>query len=194
MDRVKYLLRKGRDVDERDKHANSALHHAVRGRDREKVKILLNAGASRDTHAKDGKTALHLAVEGGDREIAKILLDAGADIQAKVGGYRLPNQESPLYIAVDRGAREIVELLIERGAKVDKGYQTSTPLNQAAVRGNKDIAKLLLAHGAKFSIHDVAAIGDLARVEELLCKNPTLGVRGGDATALGRAARPGRGG
>lgn len=49
-----------------------------------------------------------------------------------------------------------------------------TPLHWAASYGRKDVGEFLLANKAEYTIHDVAAIGDLDRVKQLLDANPDL--------------------
>ncbi|MBO4675464.1 MAG: ankyrin repeat domain-containing protein, partial [Elusimicrobiaceae bacterium] len=81
--RVKKILKKGVDVNKRDKNGNLPLTLAARDGNEEIVKLLLDKGA--DVNAKNdiGNTALIYAVQNEHVEMVKLLLEKGADVNAK---------------------------------------------------------------------------------------------------------------
>ncbi|MHC4737056.1 MAG: ankyrin repeat domain-containing protein, partial [Planctomycetota bacterium] len=122
-------------------------------------------------------TPLHSIARLGITTIAEVLVAHGADINAKDNA-----AWTPLNIAAGRGQKDMVELLITKGADINaKDKRGSTPLHRAITAeptvpkaGRKATVEFLLARGADFTIHDVAWVGDVARVRKLLESNPSL--------------------
>lgn len=63
--------------------ANTALHAALAGRQREAARLLLAAGAPVDAPDHGGNTPVHLAAAVGDEEIVALLDQMGADLDAR---------------------------------------------------------------------------------------------------------------
>ena len=83
------LMKAGADVDVRNKHGATALHHAAFITERVRMAVaLLDAGADIDARSPNNfPTALHKAATEGDAELVAILLDRGArtDIPCPTG-------------------------------------------------------------------------------------------------------------
>lgn len=76
---IESLIRRGADVNARDKGNWTPLHLATRNGHVEAVKIFLDAGAELTVQdSKHGWTPLHLAVIAGQTEAARLLVAAGA--------------------------------------------------------------------------------------------------------------------
>jgi ankyrin repeat protein len=77
-------------------------------------------------------------------------------------------------MAVQYGDAAMVECLLKRGALVDEGRRHLTPLALAARRCAGDIVALLRAAGAVPSIVSWTYLGERARVEAELSRDPAL--------------------
>src|SRR4051812_4526332 len=75
---LRYLIKKGADVNAGARHQETPLHIAVRHKYLEKVKFLLEHGAKPDLEDEEGKTALAIAVELQNDAIASLLQQYGA--------------------------------------------------------------------------------------------------------------------
>ncbi len=121
-------------------------------------------------------TPLHSIAGSGQTEAAEVLLAHGADIEAKDSFGR-----TPLHRAANGGQKKMVGLLIAKGANINaKDSKGLTALNLAidsdwgVKSSRKEVAELLLSHDAKYTIRDVAWLGDVTRVGVLLEDNPAL--------------------
>jgi ankyrin repeat protein len=110
---------------------------------------------------------LHLAVWDGHKDVAKLLLAKGAEVNPKE-----PDNDMPLHTAIVKGNYDVVKLLLTNGADVNVRSDDGTPLSLALIHDRKDLGRLLLAYKAKYTIHDVAFIGDLEKVKALLKDHP----------------------
>jgi len=121
---VKYLLRRGADIEEPLKKGTMVIqafgsmsgmrpvHFAVKHLP--VLKFLIQKGA--DTAAVDdfGTTLLHFAAEGGHLPVAEFLLETGCRMDiANIYGWQ------PLHVAVSKGHLPVVELLLYAGADAD---------------------------------------------------------------------------
>lgn len=143
VNKMKYLIKQGVDVNHRDYEGKTALHYVAEGlgsvkQKIEMIKILVENGARVDEKDDEGCTALHLVaksiISNGKVEIAKILVDKGADVNEKNN-----KGETPLYQLVkfrscssEKDEMEMLAFLIEKGAKVDeKANNGKTALHEA---------------------------------------------------------------
>lgn len=80
---------------------------------------------------------------------------------------------SELTDAIQAGdAARVAALLTENAALARHAENNVTPLLFALYRGRRDIVQLLLDHGAPVSFGEACALGDGARVKELLASEP----------------------
>ena len=92
--------------------------------------------------------------------------------------------KTPLHLAAQKNDVELVAWLLERRGSVRKKDPAGlTPLDHAALGvdprndaapGFPATAKLLLEHGAEFTVRGAVALGDEARVRELIAAEPGL--------------------
>ena len=167
----------------------TALSEAVGLGNREMVDALLRAGA--DINARSDWWAGSFGVlDFVDADMAEFLISRGAKLDlhaaARLGWIdqvreliaedpaRVPARggdgQTPLHRA---GSLAVAKLLIEHGADIDALDidHESTPA-QYLVREHPEIARDLIARGAKFDLLLVAALGDAARVREILDRDP----------------------
>src|SRR5262249_53939185 len=91
-------------------------------------------------------------------------------------------QPRALQVAAEWGRVEVVRELLAHGADPDApddSYDGWTPLHVAIHRDHgpaqhREVVRLLLEHGAKVDVHAASAMGDAARIRELLAGDPSL--------------------
>ena len=83
VERVRALLEKGGDANEKDHNGTPLLHEASIADNGEMVEVLLAKGAELDGRGGDGGTALSAACFFGREAAAMVLLKAGADVSAQ---------------------------------------------------------------------------------------------------------------
>jgi uncharacterized protein len=112
-------------------------------------------------------------------EIARLLLDAGADPNVGSAGPADPNaaeSETPLHWAASNDDVAVAAVLIDGGANLEApsaGPIAGPPLVNAVAYGCWAVARLLVARGARIgSLWQAAALGDQARVDEILTAGP----------------------
>ncbi|MHC4867755.1 MAG: ankyrin repeat domain-containing protein [Planctomycetota bacterium] len=146
---VQRLIRKGTDVNARNKDGETALHIAAR-RNREHIAELLIAnGADVNAREEDGWTPLHQAAMNSrwSARVGRLLILKGADINA-----RTSDNITPLHAAAMGGNASTVRLLIEKGADVNaRDKAGDTPLHWAArcKYDTKATVEALLSGGAE---------------------------------------------
>jgi uncharacterized protein len=101
-----------------------------------------------------------------------LLLNAGADPNDDTGGDR---PETPLHWAASTDDVEVAVTLIDGGADLETpGGSIGTQLDNAIGYGCWHVARLLVARGAPVdALWHAAALGMLARLDELLAATPT---------------------
>jgi uncharacterized protein len=123
------------------------------------------------------RTPLHAAADwpgyfpGAPAAVA-LLVDAGADPNDDCGGDR---PETPLHWAASSDDVDVAIALIDGGADLEiPGGSIGTPLDNAIGYGCWHVARLLVERGAAVDrLWHAAALGMLARVEELLAATPS---------------------
>jgi ankyrin repeat protein len=104
---LKILVKSGADLEPRDSHGRTPLHHAE---DPEIARILLDGGANVNAADKYGNTALIFHFSG---EMADLLLERGADVNA-----RGANGQTPLSRATISKDLESMTKLLDRSADI----------------------------------------------------------------------------
>jgi ankyrin repeat protein len=107
VDVVRELLRRGADVDSRDRNGQTALMLAAHAGYREVVETLIDHGASLNVTAKFGLSALMLAVVAGHTEIARLLARAGSDLSLRGTGAPGFANKTARDLASERGMQEL---------------------------------------------------------------------------------------
>ncbi|MCJ1463945.1 hypothetical protein MMC07_002555 [Pseudocyphellaria aurata] len=149
--KVRELLKDGVDINMRDEHGMTPLHHAVCSNSVEDrrvsmARLLLDNGAEINSKDAGGITELHLAARSGDEKVVELLLMHEAKIEAKDN-----NGFTALHWAVRDRQRTMVQLLLHHGAKIKEktNEDERTALHQAARSGDEKVMKLLLNHEVK---------------------------------------------
>ncbi len=186
IEKVRSLLSKGANVNEKDAGGSrTALHYACERGHTEVAALLISRGADVNVSSWDAKTPLHAAAASGNKETVELLLSKRAHLEAKERYGRTPLFEamrSPV-----AGRKEVVELLVAKGAKVpalhlaaymgdiekvkrylDDGININsqegagcTALHAAASGGRKDIVEFLIGRGANVDLKDTSAMTPL---------------------------------
>ena len=169
LDRVKFLVGKGADVNQPDNQGWTPLISAARQRHDDMINLLIELGADVSLAKSDGTTPLIAAASRDHVPSIKVLLEHGADVE-KPGpqGFRA----LPLAIADDN--YEAAKALIEAGAKVNEpsGAEGLTPLMVAAAQTAPaegamflpsstrpiDIAKSLIERGANVNAQSTKGV------------------------------------
>ena len=103
--------------------------------------------------------------------IVRLLIEAGADPNADSGGSK---PETPLHWAASSDDADVADALISGNADIEvPGGSIGTPLDNAVGYGCWNVARLLVRRGARVDkLWHAAALGIMARVEELLATTP----------------------
>ena len=131
-------------------------------------------------------------------EIIRLLIDAGADPNGGPPDLRNPDDpapETPLHWAASSDDVDVAAALIDGGADIEahsSGPIAGPPLVNAVAYGCWQVARLLVARGAQIGgLWQAAALGDQARVDELLSADPASGPgRPGRGVLAGLPRRP----
>jgi len=173
-DAIKLLIKKGANVNVKDRGGFTPLIYAIWLNYRDVVELLINSGADVNAEDSEGFTpyywatmqgrkdfvellvakgatpvsTIHLAAREGDLEKVKAFIEKGSDINA-----RDKSGETPLFFAVLADNNDVTKFLLAKGADVNaKRDDGATPLHYALSLGNKDVAEdaaaLLIAKGA----------------------------------------------
>jgi len=170
------LLKKGADVNAKDKYGYTALILVSEKGHTEIVAMLLEKGADVNAKRNDGNTALVLASAMGHAEIMAMLLEKGADVNAKNN-----DGDTALLWASLAGHTKIVAVLLEKeGADVNAtDNEGESALNWARKRKHIEIAVKLILAGATFGffVGDKNAAIPILPIEEFEeCTSPTCSI------------------
>ena len=164
--KVKNLLKKGVDINERDNFGRTSLiYAALNGQDRI-INLLLESHA--DIHAKDhfDQTAFIAAVNRGHVNTVEILLKNGANSSA-------PNGEGvpPVLIALGREDFEMVDLLLKYGIEINSIDERGRTVLQRIIESNDtELVQTVLRRGVdeRYIVHLAAGVGDTTLLKTLL--------------------------
>ena len=103
---LKYLIKKGANVNAKSINGTTPLQKAVLNKKIETANYLIDQGAKINDQDSYKQTALHIAVEVEDLAMIKLLLDQGADLEIKDH-----LNETPLDLAKYKKKNDIIELI-----------------------------------------------------------------------------------
>lgn len=146
--KVDSMIRKGVNINERNKEGVSALMIAAYEGHGKIVKKLLDKGAEINNASKSNNTALSYAAAKDHWNVVNVLLDYKADV--KIIRVMNANDDVPIINAVYANRVDIVKRLISAGAStnIESFYGWRTPLEISVMRGYPELVKVLLAAGA----------------------------------------------
>ena len=184
MEAVRALVEAGADLTYRNAlYGNDTLLQMALDRGHEEVAAYLRQHLRARAASSGSRHPIHDAIEAGNVELVRERL--AAEASAADAGDHLGRR--PLHYAVQTGRADLVDLLLEHGADIDAvGFSADDrigvdgfrpvavalwhhPLRQ---RNDYAMARHLLKRGARNSITIAAALGDAARVAELLRGDP----------------------
>jgi ankyrin repeat protein len=108
---MRALLAAGQNINERDKHGQTALMNAARSGQEDVVRLLIDAGADLNVTAKYKLTALMLAIINAHRTIAEHLINAGADVLTRGSGAPGFRGKTALDLAEEREFKDVAEAI-----------------------------------------------------------------------------------
>ncbi|KAJ8261340.1 hypothetical protein COCON_G00170630 [Conger conger] len=147
---VDVLVKKGAEIQARDKSGANAVCYAARNGHVETLRFLHGKKCPLDSQDKSGETALHVAARYGNVDVVQYLCSINAN----------PNlldreHETPLHCASWHGYAPVARALCEAGCDVDvENREGESPLLTASARGFRDIVECLLEHGARLNSTD----------------------------------------
>ncbi|HEY3852733.1 MAG TPA: quinoprotein dehydrogenase-associated putative ABC transporter substrate-binding protein [Steroidobacteraceae bacterium] len=175
MDRVRYLLRHGAQIDFRDGEGNTPLINATRFGYADVATYLIEHKADVKQADRTNWTPLMFAAWTDDPGLVTMLIHHGSGLEKKDA-----DGLTPLAIASQNGKVEAAQVLVDAGADVNApvakgGY---TPLMLASISGSTDLADALIKHGAQVNAVNsggvtalmIAAAGNHSGVAALLLK------------------------
>lgn len=155
IERVRFLIKHGADVDAVDHEGYAPLHNAARRGYVNVARALIEAGADVNAGDRDGWTALMFSAWADNAEIVRDLAAAGADLRVKdprgltsLGIATMYEKVSATYALIDAGA----DINAEMGGA---GY---TPLMLTALSGSGGAADALIRAGAEVNARNSAGV------------------------------------
>ena len=152
---IEWLIAQGVSLSARDSQGDSALIHAILGRNFEIIQYLVEHGKADVNQCGESHVSpLLLAVLNSDIDTVEFLIRFGAELDIRDNWHR-----TPLMTAADRGDLAMVQCLLAHGAKMDisdnMGY---TPLLFALQNPND---KVLLFMYYCYKMANIASVNDL---------------------------------
>ena len=139
LEEIKELLKKGADLEAKDKDGITALIEAVSCGMLDVVKCLAEHGADLEAKDKYGNTALMKAAYKGQLDVVKCFVELGADLEAKDKDGRTALMEAAFW-----GKLDVVKCLVESGADLEaKDKDGRTALDIAKKMKKADCVKFL---------------------------------------------------
>ena len=167
-------------------YGNETLRQTAIDRGHGEVADYLRAQLRTRFSSEGTKHAIHEAVESGDLEEVERLLDEDPGLSDR--GDHLGRR--PLHYAVEAGRRDLVDVLLDHGGGIDStGFSSDDRLGGGGFRpvilalwhhpywrqrNDYELVRHLLDRGAEPTITVAAALGDEARVSELLSRDGSL--------------------
>ena len=144
MPRIKYLMKKGADINGYDAQGYTPLTNALRNRYFRVVEYLIAEKADLELKDQNGWPPLLLSILKDDRQSMKALLDAGVSLTS-VNSKGL----SAIHTAVEFSSAELIDDLLERGVDINaKNAAGYTPLMVAVAKQVDSSVQVLLAKSA----------------------------------------------
>lgn len=143
---ARLLIKKGADLEARDRRGMTPLLWACRGPGGAKmIELLLEHHANVEAMDYRGETPLTRASESGDEEMVKLLLKYHANTNGPDGS----EGKTPLVWAIEGKQEATIKLLLEKQADIHlKSKQGFTALTMACEMGQVNLVKDLLKRGA----------------------------------------------
>jgi len=114
----------------------------------------------------------------GDREGAARVLTRSPELARVTGPHPIWGGEpTALHVAVENGRADVAALLLDAGADPNHPsdmYDGWSPLLIAAGRESRELIELLRSHGAQIDAWEAAALGDLARLSEIVDQHSSV--------------------
>ena len=140
LDIVKWLIKKGANVNAKNRKEHTALHLAVHNAHKEVIRYLIQQGADINATEHEGDTPLAWAAYKRQIEVVKQLIELGANIHSQNNF-----GNTPLHWAAEKGYTDIVKLLIDYGANPQvENWKHLMPLMLAVENGHLGTVKFLL--------------------------------------------------
>jgi ankyrin repeat protein len=150
LDIVKFLVKRGVDVDAKTVDGVTPLMYASQNGDIEIMEYLISKGADVNATPFNNVTPLIGAVRTGHYEAAEMLLEAGAKVDAKDELALTSLMHASAY-----DSPEVADLLIEKGADMEAGDWFGTrPLMMAVYYDCHETAQVLIKRGADLNAQD----------------------------------------
>ena len=137
---VKYLIKKGADVNKGNPFGTAPLHYAAWASDLESFNALLKAGANIKAENNNGQTPLQFACLGGNIDIMNVCISEGTDLKATC-----KDGSSLIHWAATGGNLKMFKYLESKGLKYDaKDKDNSSTLIWACSGNGVEIVKYLV--------------------------------------------------
>lgn len=136
---AKLLMKKGANLEGKDKFGNTSLHYTAKNGYKKIIAILIAQNVDVNAKNNAGETPLDIAA---DKETADFLIKNNGKYGTFIG-------------AVSGGNIGAIKEFVDAGTNVNKKIQHGwTPMHEAAVFGYTDVARLLIKKGANINAWD----------------------------------------